>query len=58
MIVIDNFLKEKKILDILKNESTWKNFPTYNWWDGWWKIEPRNIMEHLIILEHFNILDT
>ena len=48
MIVIDNFLKEKKILDILKNESTWKNFPTYNWWDGWWKIEPRNIMEHLI----------
>ncbi len=48
MIVIDNFLKENKVIEILKNENTWKNFPTYNWWDGWWKIEPRNIMEHLI----------
>ena len=48
MIIIDNFLKDKKIIDILKDENTWKNFPTYNWWDGWWKVEPRNIMEHFI----------
>ena len=48
MIVIDNFLTDKKTIEMLKNESTWKNFPRYNWWDGWWKIEPRNIMESLI----------
>ena len=50
MIIIDNFISEKNIIEEIKNEETWKNFPTYNWWDGWWVCEPRNIMEKLIEL--------
>ena len=48
MIIIDNFLQDKKILIEIQKEETWSNFPTYNWWDGWWKCKPRNIMEILI----------
>ena len=43
MIIIDNFVSEKNIIEEIKMEETWKNFPTYNWWDGWWKNEPSNI---------------
>ena len=32
----------------IQKEETWINLPTYNWWDGWWKCKPRNIMEILI----------
>ena len=48
MVIFDDFVKDKKIISILKNKNTWKDFPSYNWWDGWWKVEPRNIMEKLI----------
>ena len=48
MIIIDNFLQDKKIFTEIQKEETWKNFPTHNWWDGWWKCKPRNIMETLI----------
>ena len=48
MIIIDNFLNDKTFLDELSKEETWNNFPTYNWWDGWWKSKPKNIMEKLI----------
>ena len=50
MIIIDNYIQDKKILDVIKNDETWKHFPTYNWWDGWWKCEPRNVIENLIKL--------
>ena len=48
MILIDNFLQDKKILNEIQKDETWINLPTYNWWDGWWKCKPRNIMETLI----------
>ena len=48
MIIIDNYLQDKKILEEVQKEETWINFPTYNWWDGWWKCKPRNLMERLI----------
>ena len=48
MVIFDDFVKDKKIISILKNKNTWNDFPSYNWWDGWWKVEPRNIMEKLI----------
>ncbi len=48
MIVIDNYLQDKKILEEIQKDETWINFPTYNWWDGWWKCKPRNVMEVLI----------
>ena len=50
MILIDNYLQDKKILEEIQKEENWINFPTYNWWDGWWVCEPRNIMEKLIEL--------
>tara|TARA_B100000575_G_C22954978_1_gene552120 strand:- start:174 stop:737 length:564 start_codon:yes stop_codon:yes gene_type:complete len=48
LIVLDNFLQDKKILEEIQKDETWKDFPAYNWWDGWWKSKPRNIMEILI----------
>ena len=59
MIIIDNFLQDKKILIEILKEETWSNFPTYNWWDGWWKCKPRNIMEILIemIWKRLNIAE-
>lgn len=48
MIIIDNFLQDKKIFTQIQKEDTWRNFPTHNWWDGWWRCKPRNIMETLI----------
>ena len=50
MIIIDNFIQDKKIFTEIQKEETWSNLPTYNWWDGWWKCKPRNIMETLIEL--------
>ena len=48
MLIVDNFIKDKKLLSTLKSDETWMNFPSLNWWDGWWKTEPRNIMELVI----------
>ena len=48
MIVVDNFIKDKILLDELKNDNFWSNMPKLNWWDGWWKIESRNICENFI----------
>tara|TARA_A100001011_G_C14168919_1_gene781572 strand:- start:132 stop:677 length:546 start_codon:yes stop_codon:yes gene_type:complete len=48
MIVVDNFIKDKILLDELKNEKFWSSMAQLNWWDGWWKIEPRNICENFI----------
>ena len=48
MVIFDDFIKDKKVISILKDKNTWNDFPSYNWWDGWWKVQPRNIIEVLI----------
>ena len=34
MIVVDNFIKDKILLDELKNEKFWSSMAQLNWWDG------------------------
>ena len=48
MIVVDNYIKDKILIDELKNEKFWSSLDQLNWWDGWWKIEPRNSCENFI----------
>ena len=48
MVIIDNYIQDKKLFEEIQNENSWTDFPTYNWWDGWWKCKPRNVMEILI----------
>lgn len=48
MLVIDNFIKDKNYLKILRDEKTWEGFPKFNWWDGWWVCKPRNTLEKVI----------
>lgn len=48
MLLIDGFIKNQKILTEIKKDYHWSNIPTYNWWDGWWSIKPRNIWETTI----------
>tara|TARA_B100000989_G_scaffold294352_1_gene273313 strand:+ start:281 stop:832 length:552 start_codon:yes stop_codon:yes gene_type:complete len=48
MIVVDNYIKDKKFLEKLKNKDFWDSIGKLNWWDGWWNSEPRNICEQFI----------
>ena len=48
MLLVDGFIKNQKLLDELKKDHHWGNIPTFNWWDGWWKVKPRNIWETTI----------
>ena len=48
MLVIDNFIKDKNYLKILRNKKTWEGFLKFNWWDGWWVCKPRNILEKVM----------
>ena len=48
MLVIDNYIRDKILIDELKSEEFWSSVGRLNWWDGWWKNEPRNICEHFI----------
>ena len=49
MIVIDNALTEESRLKLV-NSLSYKTIPDYNWWDGWWRIGPRNAVEHVLFL--------
>ena len=48
MLLIDGFIKNKKLLNEIKKEHHWSNIPKYNWWGGWWVVKPRNIWETTI----------
>ena len=48
MLVIDNYIKERKFLEELRSDDFWGTMASANWWDGWWKNEPRNICEQFI----------
>jgi hypothetical protein len=49
MIVIDDFIKDKRLLDIISTDETFFG-PNGNfmWWDGWWNSEPNTIKKRLI----------
>ena len=57
MIVIDNFIKDKKYLKELNNKKSEFFKDVYdsenyhhdvNWWKGWWEEKYRNVNEQLI----------
>ena len=48
MLLVDGFIKNQELLNELKKDQHWANIPTFNWWDGWWKVKPRNIWETTI----------
>lgn len=50
MLLVDRFIRHQKLLDEIKKDYHCTNFPNYNWWDGWWSTEPRNVWETLIQL--------
>jgi hypothetical protein len=48
MIIVDNFIQDLDFLDKISED---KNFwePGYRWYDGWWKSEPKDLREELVI---------
>ncbi len=48
MIVVDNYIRDKKLFNELKSDDFWLSLERLNWWDGWWKNEPSNICEQFI----------
>ena len=42
MIIIDNFIKDLDFLErIEKSDKFWER--GYQWYDGWWNLEPNNL---------------
>tara|TARA_B100000963_G_C22587545_1_gene653858 strand:+ start:908 stop:1465 length:558 start_codon:yes stop_codon:yes gene_type:complete len=48
MIVVDNYIKDKSLQEALKSNEFWQSVGRLNWWDGWWKTDPKNICEQFI----------
>ncbi len=48
MIVIDDFIKDQKLLDDLKNDKTFFDTKGYMWWDGWWNSPADTVKKRLI----------
>jgi hypothetical protein len=50
MFYVDSFIRDENLLKEIQNEDLWKRFapPNYNWWNGWWVSNPRNIFEYII----------
>lgn len=47
MIIIDNFIKDLDFLErIEKSDKFWER--GYQWYDGWWNLEPNTLRHHLI----------
>ena len=49
MILLDNAMQEEARLTLV-NSLSYKTIPAYNWWDGWWRVGPRNAVEHALYL--------
>jgi hypothetical protein len=50
MHIQDQFISDPELLDLLAQEKTWAELKGLNWWDGWWRGEPRNLWERVIEL--------
>ena len=48
MLICDGFVKDRKLLQDLRDVEMWKGIPAYNWWSGWWSSPPSNPLEETI----------
>jgi hypothetical protein len=49
ILVIDNFIKDKELLNKISKDSTFFNDPgEYYWWDGWWTSPINSVKKELI----------
>lgn len=49
ILVIDNFIKDKVLLDKIKSDKTFfSNVGQYYWWPGWWTSDVNTIKKELI----------
>jgi len=49
MIIIDDFIQNKTLLDnIAKDKTFFNNNGQYYWYDGWWEQEPNTLKKELI----------
>ena len=47
MILFDDAIPEEFRLRLV-NSLSYKTMPDYNWWDGWWRVAPRNSVEQAL----------
>jgi len=49
IIVIDNFIKDRSLLDKIQNDPNFFSDPgQYYWWDGWWNSPANSVKKELI----------
>lgn len=49
MYLHDDYCPDKAILQQLNDRALWQSMVgRFNWWDGWWSSQPRNIWEQII----------
>ncbi|MBI83857.1 MAG: hypothetical protein CMJ81_11715 [Planctomycetaceae bacterium] len=50
MRITDDIVKDQDLLRAVSDPEALTKLGTYNWWDGWWRCDPRNAFEELIQL--------
>lgn len=55
MMIIDNFIKDTRLLQTLNNPTLWTNEPFSGWYEGWWERKPETFWERIIynIWKHY-----
>ena len=48
MFVIDNFIKDKQLLDDLQSDEEFFHSKDFMWWEGWWSTPANTIKKRLI----------
>ena len=48
MMIIDNYIKDQRLLNTLNNFTFWKNAPFSGWYEGWWNRVPETLWERMI----------
>jgi len=49
MIVIDDFIKDKNLLEEIQNDSTFfSDVGYYYWWDGWWSSQAQSTRQKVV----------
>lgn len=50
MKILDDFISDKTVLDIYKDDTQWTKELSRGWYRGWWHTPPTSFWEHLVCL--------
>jgi hypothetical protein len=48
MMIIDDYIKDQRLLETLNNPTLWQKEPFSGWYEGWWQRVPETFWERII----------